>query len=117
MCDWTCGVIDVLLMFASCWDGTATLTWCGNMLCLQQYPYCDSWSLSWPYRRTLLLRELEELQGDVVCLQEMQADYYAEHVSAFMNELGYDGLFKSKTRDFAGNYDKVRSSVGSWCFG
>lgn len=74
---------------------------------LQQYPYCDSWSLNWPYRRALLLRELEELQGDVVCLQEVQADYYEQDINPFMNELGYDGLFKQKSRDGAGGYAKV----------
>lgn len=73
----------------------------------QQYPYCDSWALSWPYRRAIILRELEELQGDVVCLQEVQADYYEQHISPFMNELGYDGLFKQKSRDFTGSYVKV----------
>ena len=73
----------------------------------QAYPYCDSWSLSWPYRRRIILQELEEAQGDVVCLQEVQADYFEQHINPFMNELGYDGLFKQKSRDFTGTYVKV----------
>jgi CCR4-NOT transcription complex subunit 6 len=79
-----------------------------RLLSFQQYPYCDSWALSWPYRRAIILRELEEMQGDVVCLQEVQADYYEQHISPFMSELGYDGLFKQKSRDFTGSYVKVR---------
>jgi CCR4-NOT transcription complex subunit 6 len=50
----------------------------------QAYPYCDSWSLSWPYRRSMIQQELEEAQGDIVCLQEVQADHYEQHLNPFM---------------------------------
>ena len=73
----------------------------------QAYPYCDSWSLSWPYRRRIILQELEEAQGDVVCLQEVQADHFEAHLQPFMSELGYEGLFKQKSSDFVGVYGKV----------
>lgn len=43
----------------------------------------------------------------MVCLQEVQADYFEQHINPFMNELGYDGLFKQKSRDFTGSYVKV----------
>lgn len=81
---------------------------------LQAYPYCDSWCLSWPYRRRIILQELEEAQGDVVCLQEVQADYFEQHINPFMNELGYDGLFKQKSRDFTGSYVKVQYVACIW---
>ena len=35
----------------------------------QAYPYADPWALQWAYRRKLILQELEEAQGDIVCLQ------------------------------------------------
>lgn len=47
----------------------------------------------------------------MVCLQEVQADYFEQHINPFMNELGYDGLFKQKSRDFTGSYVKVSYST------
>lgn len=37
----------------------------------QAYPYCDPWSLKWPYRRSIIMQELVESQGDIICLQEV----------------------------------------------
>jgi len=75
----------------------------------QYYPYCDSWVLSWPYRKTLILQELSEMQSDICCLQEVQADHFDLHLSPFMTQCGYDGMFKPKSRDYAGNFGKVLS--------
>mmetsp|Transcript_5062 Transcript_5062/g.11224 ORF Transcript_5062/g.11224 Transcript_5062/m.11224 type:complete len:602 (+) Transcript_5062:143-1948(+) len=80
----------------------------------QAYPYCDSWSLLWPYRRRILMRELEEAQGDIVCLQEVQADHYDAHLKPFMDSLGYEGLYKQKSRDFVGQYSKVDGCATFW---
>lgn len=77
----------------------------------QAYPYCDVWNLAWPYRRKILLEELEEMQGDVVCLQEVQADHYEADINPFMLQLGYDGIYKPKSREFGiSQYAKVSSS-------
>lgn len=65
------------------------------------------WNLSWPYRRKILFDELVEMQGDVVCLQEVQADHYEQDISPFMISLGYDGIYKPKSREFMGQYSKV----------
>jgi mRNA deadenylase 3'-5' endonuclease subunit Ccr4 len=43
-----------------------------------------------------LFDELEEIQGDIVCLQEVQADHYESDISPFMSSLGYDGMYKQK---------------------
>lgn len=80
----------------------------------QAYPYCDSWNLSWPYRRKILFDELEEMQGDIVCLQEVQADHYEADISPFMNQLGYDGIYKAKSRDYMGQYGKVDGCATFW---
>ena len=57
------------------------------------------------------MAELEEMQGDVVCLQEVQADHYEKHLNPFMNDLGYDGMYKQKSREFMGQYGKVLLTV------
>ena len=80
----------------------------------QAYPYCDSWSLAWPYRRAMIEQEIEEAQGDVVCLQEVQADHYEQHINPFMQALGYDGLFKQKSRESMGQYGKVDGCATFW---
>jgi CCR4-NOT transcription complex subunit 6 len=80
----------------------------------QSYPYADSWLLSWPYRRSLIMQELEAMQGDIVCLQEVQMDHFEMHLSPFMHDLGFDGLFKSKSRESMGQYGKVDGCATFW---
>lgn len=80
----------------------------------QFYPYCDSWILSWPYRRCMLLQELDEAQGDIVCLQEVQADHFEQYFYPFMQERGYEGGYKAKTREAMGQYGKVDGCAVFW---
>lgn len=80
----------------------------------QAYPYCDSWSLSWPYRRKILFDEIEDSQGDIVCLQELQSDHFESSVNPFMSRLGFDGLFKQKSRESMGLYGKVDGCAIFW---
>ena len=37
----------------------------------------------------------------------MQADHYELHIAPFLQEKGYDGIFKQKTREAMGQYGKV----------
>ncbi len=62
----------------------------------------------------MIFDELEETQGDIVCLQEVQADHYEAHVGPMMTELGYDGLFKPKSREVTGLYGKVDGCATFW---
>lgn len=78
------------------------------------YPYCDPWSLYWPYRRSIILAEIAEAQGDLVCLQEVQADYYEHDILPRLTELGYDGIFKQKTRESMGQHGKVDGCAVFW---
>ena len=71
------------------------------------YPHCDPWTLSWSYRKNLILQELYDLQGDIVCLQEIQADHYEYHLYPAMVKDGYEGLYKAKSRESMGQYGKV----------
>lgn len=80
----------------------------------QIYPSCDSWILSWPYRRTILMHELSEAQGDIVCLQELQYDHYEHYLLPFMFSLGYESIFTQKSRESQGVYGKVDGCATFW---
>lgn len=62
----------------------------------------------------IFLLELEDAQGDIVCLQEVQVDHYEQHINPFMQELGYDGIFKQKSRENTGMYSKVDGCATFW---
>ena len=80
----------------------------------QQYPYCDFWALSWEYRFHNILRELMDCGGDVICLQEVQADHYDNYIYLALNDLGYEGVYKSKTRQAMGMAGKVDGCAIFW---
>jgi len=70
----------------------------------QLYPYCPMWALSWRVRRKILLREILAYDADIICLQEVQQDHYTEFFYKELEGLGYQGLYKAKTR-VAGKID------------
>jgi mRNA deadenylase 3'-5' endonuclease subunit Ccr4 len=49
-------------------------------------------------------------------LQEVQADHYEAHMLPMMKDLGYDGLFKPKSRECTGLYGKVIVCLVCGCF-
>ena len=71
------------------------------------FPYCPKWALSWRYRKIQLLRELQQYDADIICLQEVQQDHYQQFLLPNLERMGYTGLYKSKTRDSHGNGGKV----------
>jgi len=73
----------------------------------QIFPYCPRWALSWRYRRVQLLRELEQYDADVLCLQEVQQDHFQQFLMPALARLGYEGVFKSKTREALGPVGKI----------
>jgi CCR4-NOT transcription complex subunit 6 len=56
------------------------------------YPYCAQWALSWNFRSRHILRELQNFDADIFCLQEVQADRFNEFFYAKMKNMGYEGL-------------------------
>ena len=80
----------------------------------QQYPYCDFWALSWDYRFQNILRELIDACPDVICLQEVQADYYETHIYPALCESGFEGVYKQKTRASMGLTGKVDGCALFW---
>lgn len=61
-----------------------------------------------------ILREIIDASPDVICLQEVQADYYENHVYAAMSEHGYEGVYKQKTRQSMGMAGKVDGCALFW---
>lgn len=80
----------------------------------QQYPYCDFWALSWDYRFQNILREILDACPDVICLQEVQADYYETHIYNALSENGFEGVYKQKTRAAMGMAGKVDGCALFW---
>jgi CCR4-NOT transcription complex subunit 6 len=60
------------------------------------------------------MQELEEAQGDIVCLQEVQTDHYEQHLKPFMHERGFDSVYKQKSREGMGQYGKVDGCATFW---
>ena len=52
--------------------------------------------------------------SDVICLQEVQADSYENDLLPALSAMGYDGLFKQKTRESMGQYGKVDGCATFW---
>mmetsp|Transcript_6521 Transcript_6521/g.10133 ORF Transcript_6521/g.10133 Transcript_6521/m.10133 type:complete len:679 (-) Transcript_6521:32-2068(-) len=84
----------------------------------QMYPYCKVWALSWAFRSQNILRELLSHQGHIICLQEVQANHFDKFFQPNLSKVGYDGVFKAKTRgdtSFNGTYK--RGAYGEPAFG
>ncbi|EER12913.1 carbon catabolite repressor protein, putative [Perkinsus marinus ATCC 50983] len=64
----------------------------------QQYPYCPPWALSWNYRRHLIIKQIAALEGDIVCLQEVQSDHLYTSLLPALEGLGFGYLYAPKTR-------------------
>jgi CCR4-NOT transcription complex subunit 6 len=50
----------------------------------------------------------------VLCLQEVQADHYSQSLVPTLSDLGYEGLYKQKTRESMGQYGKVDGCAIFW---
>ncbi|CAK9297072.1 unnamed protein product [Gordionus sp. m RMFG-2023] len=62
------------------------------------YTECQDEYLKWEYRQKNLLAEIKELNCDIFCFQEIQADHYINFYYPEMTKLGYEGVFKKRTR-------------------
>ena len=49
-----------------------------------------------------------------MCLQEVQADHFESNIYPFMVDLGYEGVFKQKSRESMGQYGKVDGCATFW---
>lgn len=53
----------------------------------------------WQYRKKQLLQELKQYKADILCLQEVQSDAYADFWAPELQKLGYAPIYKKKTTE------------------
>ncbi|KAM5165537.1 protein angel homolog 2 isoform 2-T3 [Mantella aurantiaca] len=61
------------------------------------YSHCRRPYLFWNYRLPNILRELEEMNADILCLQEVQENHYQEQIKPSLEARGYLCEYKSRT--------------------
>lgn len=45
-----------------------------------KYPWCDPEHLEWDHRKELIIPKIREMDADIICLQEMQVDYWPNFI-------------------------------------
>lgn len=63
------------------------------------YPYAEKWTLSWSWRKHLILKELRSMAADIITLQEVQKDAYDDWFKPQLIESGYESVFQQKKRE------------------
>ncbi|RUS88253.1 hypothetical protein EGW08_003955 [Elysia chlorotica] len=66
----------------------------------QDYSYTPSEYMEQGYRHSVLLKELDYLEGDIVCMQEVDPKYYKDTLLPAMTSRGYSGSFIKRTQDY-----------------
>lgn len=61
------------------------------------YGYAPPWALSWYFRRQNILKELVQMDADVLCLQEVQSDHFEDFFQGELAKYGYSSVYKKKT--------------------
>nr|XP_025042184.1 protein angel homolog 2 isoform X2 [Pelodiscus sinensis] len=61
------------------------------------YKHCRQPVLFWGYRFPNILREIQQLDADVLCLQEVQEDHYGMEIKPSLESLGYHCEYKMRT--------------------
>ncbi|GKV51970.1 hypothetical protein SLEP1_g58581 [Rubroshorea leprosula] len=68
---------------------------------------CPTWALEWEYRKQKLLKEINEYDADIICLQEVQENHYKDFFEPELRSRGYSALYKKKT-----NINELYSAEG-----
>ncbi|XP_030413372.1 protein angel homolog 2 isoform X1 [Gopherus evgoodei] len=61
------------------------------------YKHCRRPVLMWGYRFPNILREIRQLDADVLCLQEVQEDHFGMEIKPSLEYLGYHCEYKMRT--------------------
>ncbi|XP_022107510.1 protein angel homolog 2-like [Acanthaster planci] len=87
-------------------SGTEVSLLCYNVLaqCLIEsndylYDSCPEEILRWDYRKENLLRELQQAEADIMCLQEVQLSHFRHFFGPELEKLGYASLYQKRTGD------------------
>ncbi|KAI0471042.1 glucose-repressible alcohol dehydrogenase transcriptional effector [Xylariaceae sp. FL0804] len=73
-------------------------TLCDKYATSAQYGYTPASALSWDYRKDSIMREFDERDPDVLCLQETAMDAFDNFFAPELSKRGYRGVFYPKTR-------------------
>jgi CCR4-NOT transcription complex subunit 6 len=94
---------------------------CYNILCERYataatYGYTPGWALDWNYRKAAILQEVVNASADLVCLQEVDGEQYAEFFQPKLKAAGYSGAYNPKTRARTMNSDEKKLVDGCATF-
>ncbi|XP_062599170.1 uncharacterized protein LOC134260634, partial [Saccostrea cucullata] len=64
------------------------------------YSFTEPQFLAADHRYQKVLQELRYLDGDIVCLQEVEPGFYNDKLMAAMKEMGYEGRMRKRTDDY-----------------
>ena len=63
----------------------------------EMYGYAPPWALNWYFRRQNILKELIQMDADILCLQEVQSDHFEDFFQGELAKHGYSSVYKKKT--------------------
>ncbi|KAH8742017.1 hypothetical protein FG386_002392 [Cryptosporidium ryanae] len=62
----------------------------------EMYPNCPIYALQPNYRRSILAKELTDLEFDIICMQEVQLSLYNSFLKTLLENKGYKGVFHNE---------------------
>jgi CCR4-NOT transcription complex subunit 6 len=66
---------------------------------LEKFPDYPLSALGWEHRRQNLLKEISQLDANIICLQEVQHNHFKQIFRPELTKQGYVVLFKEKKRE------------------
>uniref|UniRef100_H2YGG7 Uncharacterized protein n=1 Tax=Ciona savignyi TaxID=51511 RepID=H2YGG7_CIOSA len=61
------------------------------------YTECDPYVLPWEYRWKNLVKEMDSINADVICLQEVEDVHYDSYIKPWLEAQGYKFSYKKRT--------------------
>ncbi|WWC91929.1 uncharacterized protein L201_006881 [Kwoniella dendrophila CBS 6074] len=80
------------------------------------YSYTPSWALDWEYRKIALLNEIAQASADIVCLQEIDCEQFAEFFLPELKRHGYEGQHYPRSRARTMSSDEQKAVDGCATF-
>jgi len=62
-----------------------------------KYGYCPDIYLDWEYRKKLCIKEIQAVNPDVACLQEVEAGQFKKFFEKKLSKLGYKGVYCARS--------------------
>ncbi|OCF77586.1 glucose-repressible alcohol dehydrogenase transcriptional effector [Kwoniella mangroviensis CBS 8886] len=80
------------------------------------YSYTPSWALEWGYRKQAILNEIAQASADIVCLQEIGCEQYADYFLPELKRHGYEGQHYPRSRARTMSADEQKAVDGCATF-